>query len=345
MKKLLELDVVELTLALCQIDSTTGKEAQVIDYVEELCVQRGFQTKRQKVGEERGRDNLLVFSKNKKPEILLTTHLDTVPPYFPPSLSKNKKRLKGRGVCDAKGIAAAMLCAACELKKEGVENIGLLFLVGEETSSDGAKTASINFAPKVSFMVNGEPTDLKLVEAMKGAIVFELKAKGQAGHSAYPESGHSALHQLNDDIYRILHHKWPVDKKLGPTTVNIGCFESGVAANVIADKAWAKGIMRTTKNAQELVKKIESLISKDTQLKILSASSPLDLHTMKGFKKCVVSFGCDIPHLKGLGIPLMIGPGSIFEAHTQNESIEVSQIKDAVQIYKQLVKKLTKAKK
>ncbi len=333
-------DVVELTIALCQIPSGTGDEAAVIDYLDKRCQGMGLSTKRQQVGSLAGRDNLFAFCKGATPSILLTTHLDTVPPYMAPSLSSDGKQLTGRGVCDAKGIAAAMICALQELMEGGVKEVGLLFVVGEETSSDGAKAAVQNFLPQVQYVINGEPTDLKLASSMKGSIVFELESTGKAGHSAYPESGFSALHQLNEDVHQILNYAWPVHNQFGATTVNIGRFEGGVAANVIADYASAKGIMRTTEDAGKLEAVLQGLVSAHTTIKILSSSSPMMFVAVDGFETCVVSFGSDVPHLKSLGEPLLIGPGSIFKAHADDESIDVADLREAVSVYKKLCLKL-----
>ena len=335
-------EVAKLTLALCQFDSTTGAEAEVINYLDEWCKNQGFITKRQTVGDIAGRDNLLVYSPNTKPEILMSTHVDTVPIYFPPRYDEEKNLLVGRGVLDAKGIAATMLYALVELKNADVTNVGVLLLVGEETNSDGAKKAVQNFAPKVKYLINGEPTNLELASSMKGAIVFELSALGKTGHSAYPESGKSATHVLVNDIHALINFSWPEDKLFGLTTINIGSITGGSAVNVLAESAIAKGIIRTTKSATDLIEIIQKIISPSTSLKILSSSSPMQLKTVAGFKQCIVSFGSDVPHLQSLATPLLIGPGSILNAHTKDESIAVAELKKAVQVYKKLCLQLIK---
>lgn len=335
-------DVAKLTLALCQFDSTTGNEAEVINYLDKWCQSQGFITKRQAVDANAGRDNLLIYSEKTKPNILMSTHVDTVPLYFPPQYDLEKNQLVGRGVLDAKGIAASMLCALVDLKKADITNVGILFLVGEETNSDGAKKAVANFAPKVKYLINGEPTDLALASSMKGAIVFELSASGKSGHSAYPESGKSATHALINDIHALINFSWPEDENFGLTTINIGSIAGGSAVNVLAESATAKGIVRTSKSASELIYEMNKLISPTTKLKILSSSSPMKLKTVKGFKQCTVSFGSDVPHLQSLGTPLLIGPGSILKAHTDDESIAVSELEKAVQAYKKLCVQLIK---
>lgn len=335
-----QLDVIDLTLSLCQIPSITGDEAAVVQSLDSLLVALGYEVRRGQVGAKPGRDNLYAALPGARPQVLLTTHIDTVPPHLAPRLSEDAQWLIGRGVCDAKGIAAAMICAAQLLRDEGVDQVGLLFVVGEETSSDGAKEAVKGLVPRVNYLIDGEPTDLKLARVMKGAIVFELEAKGMAGHSAYPESGHSALHQLNADVHTILQHPWPNDPVLGATTVNIGRFEGGVAPNVIAAHASATGVMRTTEDADFLEQTLRSLLTEGTELHVRSKSSPIVFEEVEGFETCVVAFGSDVPHLSSMGKPLLIGPGSIFEAHTAGEKIQVAELREAVQVYRRLCKQL-----
>ncbi len=336
------MNVIELTKRLCAISSITGDEILVVNEVDKILCDLGFTVKRQQVGDKPGRDNLFAYSDSDKPTILLTTHLDTVAPHFATSLSADGEWLVGRGVCDAKGAAAAMIIAASELQSEGQTDVGLLFVVGEETHSDGAKAINADFIPSVKYFIDGEPTDLKLTVGMKGAIVFDLEATGQAGHSAYPETGHSAIHQLCSHIQALIAHQWPVDHEFGATTINIGKIEGGVGGNVIAPSAWASGVMRTSVDAGILLKQMEQILNTNraTKLIIKSASSPVRLHDVEGFEKCVVAFGSDVPHLAHLGTPLLIGPGSIFDAHTAGEKVRVRDLQQAVVVYKELCRKL-----
>lgn len=324
------MNVTELTLKLCEIPSTTGQEQALTLFLQNFLKEKGYEIQLQSVQD---RHNLLAISPGSSPKILLTTHLDTVPPHIAPSLEAGV--LKGRGVCDAKGIMAAMICAA-----DNLPEVGLLFLVGEETNSEGAKAAAQGFAPKVSYFINGEPTDLKIASAMKGAIAFELETTGQTGHSAYPETGHSAVHQLLSDLNALLTYPWPETPGLGPTTLNIGTISGGRAANVIADHAKAVCVMRATIEHEELIGQIMNLISLDTQLKILTASSPIFFEPIEGFETCVVRFGSDVPHLKSIGTPILLGPGSILCAHTAHEHIAVSELEKSVEAYRKLCHQL-----
>lgn len=330
-------DVVELTLQLCRIPSVTGQEGQVVAFVRQLLQRLGFTVDLQPLGQE-GRGNLLAHWPSSTAHTLLSTHVDTVAPHFDPTFSSDKQRLIGRGTCDAKGIAAAMICAACQLVQQGEEGVGLLLLVGEETHSDGAKAAVNGFAPEVSYIVGGEPTQLQLVRAMKGSVVFRLDCHGKAAHSAYPHMGHSALHQLVSDVQRLLGVAWPCHTKLGDTTLNVGLLQGGCAVNVLAPHAQARGIVRCSVPAQQVVELLRARLSPTTQLELESVSDPLQLHCPPDFASCVVSFGSDMPYLQKLGTPLLVGPGCIHDAHTDHEFVQVQHLYQAVELYKKIFK-------
>lgn len=336
------IDVLELTQALCAIPSVTGDEAAVVDDVARRLQALGATVTRQRVGEPVGRDNVLATAHG-VPEILLTTHLDTVPPFVPPRLQGD--RLFGRGVIDAKGIAAAMMGAFERLLQSGETRVALLFVVGEETDSDGAKAAAAGFMPRVRHFINGEPTDGVLVSAMKGVLAFELEAEGKAAHSAYPEAGHSALHQLIADLARLNAEPWPLTDEAGQTTLNVGVFEGGVAPNVLAPHARAVCVMRTTTDADALEARIRGLLSPGTRLSLRTKSSPSRLVTLPDLPSKIVAFGSDVPHLSPCVSdgPLLVGPGSILDAHTAHESVAVADLRAAVDQYEMLARRLLKA--
>lgn len=327
-------DVISLTKALCEIESITGNERQVINFVSGLLACEGFVVEQQLLPDSM-RANLFARLSD-SPKVLLTTHLDTVPPHIP--VTTRGEWLVGRGVCDAKGIAAAMITAALNMRSP---DVALLFVVGEETISDGAKWAGHHFKHSFDYIIDGEPTDLKLASSMKGAFVFEVSAKGVAGHSAYPQSGHSAVHQLIGDAQRILDFAWPSNKEFGDTTVNIGVIKGGQAPNVIAADASFTGVMRLSCSVDEAKSQLEKLIDPKSTLKVLSSSAPRKLHTVDGFDLCHVAFGCDIPYLEKLGKPLLFGPGSILDAHTSDEKIRIADLHMAVTQYEQLCQKLS----
>jgi acetylornithine deacetylase len=337
------LDVVALTDALCRIPSITGDEAALVADVEKHLLALGMRVQRQQVGDTPGRDNLLATVGDHTPTILLSTHTDTVPPFLPPH--NDGEWMWGRGVCDAKGIVAAMLCALERLLADGETRVGALFVVGEETNSDGAKAAAQGFAPHVKYIVNGEPTDGLLVKAMKGVLAFELDVEGKAAHSAYPHAGHSATHQLLDDLHALRNEAWHVDTELGPTTLNVGVLAGGVAPNVLAPHASAKIVMRTTSDADVVEQRVRALLSSTTRIDVKTKSSPQHLHAPEGEASCVVAFGSDVPHLTPLvtaqnGAPLLVGPGSILDAHTSHERVKISDLHASVDTYVRLCRLL-----
>jgi acetylornithine deacetylase len=336
------LDVVALTTDLCSIESTTGIEAAVVDDLAGRLRKLGLGVARQNVGGIAGRDNLLATVDGRTPEVLLTTHIDCVPPWFPPTIVEEggERWMKGRGVVDAKGIAAAMMCAMERFAQSGEARVGLLFVVGEETNSDGAKAAASGFAPKVKFFVDGEPTDSLLVRATKGVLAFELTVAGKAAHSAYPDAGRSAVHLLLDDLAKLRAEPWWNDPDLGMTTLNVGVIEGGVAQNVLAPHASAKLMMRTTSDVDVVVARIRALLGPHTKLDVWTKASPSRLHTVPGEKTCVVAFGSDVPHLQPIGRALLVGPGSILDAHTANERVKVADLQAAVDAYDRLARSL-----
>ncbi len=345
-------DVIDLTIELCGIPSITESEADVVDHLASVLKKLGAHVTRENVGGTAGRDNLLaVADKNRPIDLLMTTHIDTVPPFYAPKRvvgDDGKERLVGRGVIDAKGIAASMIVAWQRLLETNAtvgKNVGLLFVVGEETSSDGAKQAAASgFAPAVKFFIDGEPTDGLLCTAMKGVLAFDLVVKGKAGHSAYPAAGHSATHQLIDDLHKLRTAPWPTTS-YGETTLNIGVINGGVAPNVIAADASARIMMRPTAHPDGILEHVRSLLNPTTVLTVLTQATPIELHTVAGMPTCVVAFGSDVPHLLPVldargGRPLLFGPGSILDAHTSHEQVLVKDLVDAASAYERMCVRL-----
>ena len=265
--------------------------------------------------------------------------MDTVSPYLP--YSADEGYIFGRGACDAKGIMAAQIKAAEELLKEGNHNFGLLFVVGEETFSDGARTANM-VANTSKYLINGEPTENKLALGSKGSLRIKLMSEGISGHSAYPECGESAIEKLLDVLQDLRHYNYPQDKTLGMTTLNIGILKGGTQANVIPDYAEAILMYRLVNAASDVKNLVHQSISGRCQAKILYECEPQKFVTLDGFETMVASFTTDIPNLTNWGQPFLIGPGNILDAHTLQEKIKKTELKEAVGIYKNLVRRLQK---
>jgi acetylornithine deacetylase len=272
------------------------------------------------------------------PIVTLSTHMDTVPPFVPSR--DDSEYIWGRGACDAKGIVAAMIAAAVRLLENGVRNFGLLFVVGEERGSAGA-IAAAKTARGSQYLINGEPTENRLALASKGALRFEITARGKLAHSAYPELGHSAIHALLDVLQDIRRIPLPYDRLLGESTLNIGTICGGHAPNVVADEARAEIMFRTVGNVSPIRAALPAAIAGRAQAREVSHTSALRLSSIDGLPTTVVSFATDIPVLGDhWGKPFLIGPGSIHLAHTADEHIAKQSIVEAVEIYARMVTQL-----
>lgn len=325
----LEREVVELAIRLMEVESTSGNEGAVIAVAERLLRDRGWYCDR--IAVTAGRDALLATSAA-DPLVTLSTHLDTVPPYIPPRL--DGERLHGRGACDAKGIAASMILAAERLREGGVP-VALLFVIGEETTHDGAHAA--NARPTTSrILINGEPTESTLALGTKGAMRVLVRTHGRAAHSAYPEMGRSATRDLVHLLAALDGVAWPADAILGPTTVNIGRLEGGVADNVIAPFAEARLMLRLVTPAQEVWPLLRAWAGDRATFEEGVMVPPVRLATVEGFRTSVAAFATDIPALTNWGTPYLFGPGSVHVAHTADEYVDVRELADAVSAYERL---------
>jgi acetylornithine deacetylase len=268
---------------------------------------------------------------------VLSTHLDTVPPFFP--AHEDADHIYGRGSCDAKGILAAQVSAAERLKKDGVEDFALLFLVGEETVSDGAREA--NRHPRGSrYIINGEPTENKLVIGCKGNLRIDIRARGKMAHSAYPHLGVNAIDKLLDVLADLRKIPLPVSPVLGPCTMNVGVITGGRAANVVADQAVAQIVIRSVENSEPLRRKITEIIAGRCELEIVRDTPLLLMEKLDGYETDVVAFTTDLPSLTNWGRPLLLGPGSISMAHTERECVRKADLVAAADLYYRLVRDL-----
>ncbi len=328
------LDVVALTRTLVDVDSTTGREAEVGAWLAGYLRARGFVVREQPVAGDRF--NIFATPTDRPPRVVLSTHFDCVPPFFPSRL--DGERLYGRGSCDAKGILAAQVTAAERLRAEGVMAFGLLFLVGEERGSDGAAVAN-EHSPGSAFLVNGEPTDGRLGSSTRGVLRVRLRAAGRAAHSSYPETGESAIEKLIDALVRLRHIDWPADASMGRTFYTVGVISGGVAPNVVPADAEAEVLFRTVGPAdavRRLLASVEDLVAVEDVLEVI----PVGLTTIPGFETAAFPYTTDIPLLAQWGTPLLYGPGSVLVAHTAEEYVEVPALRRAVDDYVRLTRTL-----
>lgn len=334
-----QLDLFQLTRALIDIDSVTGRERAVGDFLfghlRALAERTGGTVERMPVAEDR----FNLFAAWGHPEVVLSTHMDTVPPFFPSA--EDGEHIHGRGACDTKGAIAAMIQAIGELLAEGARGFGLLLVVGEETDSLGAQAADRD--PRGSrWLVNGEPTGNRLALGSKGALYLAIEADGKAAHSAYPELGASAIDRLLAALGRLRDVPLPADPVLGETTLNIGTLSGGRAANVVADRARAEVLVRTVGETAELRSRLRAAVEEVPGVRIAEVreTPAVRLGSLPGFATTVVKYTTDIPRLGRWGEPFLLGPGSIHVAHTPEERVPKRELTEAVRLYREVVRGL-----
>ncbi len=330
------MDAVTFTRQLVDIESISGNETAVGNYLYgELC-RIGYQTK--KIPVEGDRFNVYAtHPDHPSPRVVFSTHMDTVPPFIPSS--EDETRIYGRGSCDAKGIIAAQVAAAERLQRNGIY-VGLLFVVGEERDSLGAKVANEHAPDGIRFLINGEPTENRIALASKGTLRVEVTARGKMAHSAYPELGESAIDKLIAALGRLRSMPLPADPEIGPCTLNIGLIEGGRAPNVIPDYAHADLLYRLVGPTDELRRQILATAGNEVEVTFPLELPFMRLRTVDGLPTMIAAFTTDIPKFTNWGEPVLIGPGSIHVAHTEGEYIEKRQLHEAIDLYCKIAKQL-----
>ena len=336
------LDPIRLTRQLCEIESTTYHEGPIGDFLSSFLVLRGWSVEKTPVPQQPEsadageRWNVYAGTAGETPDLVFSTHMDTVPPYI--HFSEDAEFLYGRGVCDAKGILAAQVTAAEALRAAGFR-IGLLFVSGEERDSAGAEVA--NQMPRGSrFLINGEPTDNRLALASMGALRAVFSSTGKMAHSAYPELGDSAIHKLVKVLGKLLKLPLPTTEDVGSSTLNIGQIEGGYAPNVIADKAEAQVLVRLVGDSAPVRAALTEAAAGLAEVEFTLEIPFVRLRAVEGLLTMVAKFTTDIPKLSNWGEPLLLGPGSIHVAHTPFEKLAKSELLEAVEVYIQVAKQL-----
>jgi acetylornithine deacetylase len=331
-------DIVELTRALVDIESITNHEEPVgtflLEHLAELAARTSGQAERCEVAAHR----FNVFAHWGEPVVTLSTHMDTVPPFFPSR--EDTEFVWGRGSADAKGIIASMIAAAEGLLAAGIRGFGLLFVVGEERNSAGAYAAARN--PRGSrYLINGEPTENKLALASKGVLRYEIEARGKLAHSAYPELGESAIEKLLDALQRVRAIRFPSDALLGPTTLNIGVISGGRAPNVVADAALAEIAIRLVGDPDPIRRAMGEAVGGRAELREILCIPPARFDRLEGLATAVVAYTTDIPAFNNTwGKPFLVGPGNIHVAHTNEERVSKHELAAAAQLYQNIVRQL-----
>ena len=349
MLKHMAIDPIELTRKLVDIESTTYHEAPAGEFLHKFLGSQRYSVERMPVpqpdvattpGAGSGeRFNVYAALPGVTPDVVLSTHMDTVPPFFPSS--EDGEFLYGRGSCDAKGIIAAQVAAADRLREAGVK-VGMLFVVGEERDSAGAFVAN-NFPRGSKFLINGEPTDNRIAIASKGALRVELRAKGRMAHSAYPELGESAINKLVEALHDVLAMPLPSEPEIGPATLNIGIISGGYAPNVISDKAEAHLLIRTVGPSDELKKSIRAVVGDRADVDFSLDLPFVRMRKVGEMPTMIAKFATDIPALTNWGEPFLLGPGSIHVAHIPHEKIAKKELLEAVDLYVDLATSLVRS--
>ena len=329
-------DLVRVARTLIDIDSTTGREGDAAGWVARWLRRRGYEVVEQPVAARR----FNVYATLDAPEVVLSTHIDTVPPFF--SSREKNGCLYGRGACDAKGILAAQMAALERLRESGERRVGLLVVVGEEAGSHGARAANKR-APGSRYLINGEPTDNRLGAATKGVYRVRLSTSGRAAHSAYPELGESAIEKLVDALVALRGLDLPADPVLGATTYTVGLLSGGVAPNVVPPAAEADVNFRTVGPAARLRERLD-LLPGNVSIDDVVIVPPVKLTTVPGFDTAIFSFTTDIPFLGAWGKPLLIGPGSVHVAHSAEEHVRIDELVHSVDLYERLARELLDGK-
>lgn len=328
------MNLFRFTKKLLSIPSPSGHEKEIADFLSAFFQYHDIPFEQQKISENRY--NLWVFPAAEQ-SVMLCTHLDTVTPFIPPS--EDQHYLYGRGACDAKGIMAAMIQAARELKADGRSGFGLLFVAGEEADSIGAKAASSS-GRSSRYIVVGEPTQNRMGKSHYGYLALELKAKGKAAHSAFPALGDSAVEQILDVINRLRSLKMLQRGGENGGFMNVARIKGGSAPNVIPEHAESIVTFRTRISTNRLLEEIQKILPRSLDIKVLNRAEPQTLFTIPPFDQAVLPYGTDIPYLRAFGQPLLFGPGSGEDAHTEQEKISKQELLDAVAHYKTIVKHL-----
>lgn len=324
---------------LISIRSLSGEERPALELMESFLQRRGWRYERLKVSEDRWN----IFVAFGEPQVVFTTHLDVVPApdrLFTPRLVERK--IYGRGSCDAKGVAITMVHSAGRAIKKGLKNFGLLFVVGEEDNGIGARTAAQNLKNRgIKFIINGEPTEGKLMRGHKGALEIEIISSGTACHSGYPHLGFDANKQLIEILNDLSSHSWPKDTHLGETLFNFGVIQGGVAPNIISPKACARILFRAVSNTGDLLNQVRRIIDGRADIRLHAQWEPVRCITVDGFETDTASYCTDIPNFAALkALPLLYGPGSIECAHTDDEHLDLEEAERSIDGYVTLLEKL-----
>ena len=339
---------------LVEIESITDNEYDVGQWLASYLRNKNFTVETQEVA--KNRHNILAYGSKRSTTILVSSHIDTVPPFWPYYHNKTTDVIGGRGSVDAKGSVAAQIIAVMALREHLRDDLSLLFVVGEETGGDGMRAFSSwsdRPQPNYEVVVFGEPTEGKLVCGHKGILGFTLNIKGKAAHSGYPWLGVSANDVLTESLAKLLELRengLPWSEKYGNTTMNFGKIEGGVAANVVAETASAKVAVRLAAGTPKIVRGLILDALSDVKARAKELGGELNIEwqgegyppvnidcDIENFDTMTVNYGTDVPLLAGDHRRYLYGPGSIFVAHSDHEALKKKELEQAVLDYRRII--------
>lgn len=334
-------ELLKLAASLCEIPSISGDEKALGLFLSDWLLKKGFLV--EKIPVSGDRFNIFAYLKpTPRFSTIFCTHIDTVAPFIAPRFDENTEILFGRGSCDAKGIAAAMIFALLLEKEQGSCDSALLFTVGEEEDSDGAKALG-SLKDRAELLVVGEPTELKAASAQKGTLVFDIEVSGREAHSSMPHLGESAVHKLISYAEQLLQYPWPADEKIGETLINIGKINGGDMRNMLAKSAKAEAIMRLSVPSSKILEILNKFSG--VKLNVRSVCDPFQYYVPAGFDTFVAGFGSDAPYLKSVASHTMLmGPGSLELAHKENEHVALKDLWQGVKSYQKIMKIMPKVR-
>lgn len=289
-----------------------------------------------------------------RPRILLGPHLDTVGvegmTIDPFSAEIRDGRIWGRGACDTKGPMAAMLEALQDNKNILAElpvAVDFVAFMGEEASQHGSKHFAKHHAADYQFAIVGEPTSMDIVHLSKGSLWATLTTTGLAAHSSQPHLGENAILKLARALLTLQENLEPAlaayaDPILGPSTLNIGTITGGTRPNIVPDSARAEIDIRQTPDlyasggALQLLRETIYQLRLPLEIEYAHENPPMETDADNPFIEKLLATDArtklvgapwfsDAAHLSAAGIPsVCIGPGSIAQAHTKDEFIEIN---------------------
>lgn len=353
--------LLNLFSSMVNIYSPTGKEAELVEYVDNYLKNIGFSPILQPV--EKGRENIILINEKKLPDLCFAGHLDTVPAtdYENYSFHREENEIFGLGSSDMKSGCAAMIEAFHAFFEETgrLPDAALALLVGEEETGDGA----IKFLEDYGFSwaVIGEPTNLKPCFQHFGYIEVNMKTKGTRMHASLAKRQENAVHTMLSTLLKLTDH---ISKTRENIICNIRDVFSHRSGFVVPDfcEAWIDLHLPPNYPAGDVIFELEEFL-RSLFPKVKKIEEIFDVTTIhsgyslpeKGQIAEILktAFGkCEIDWKTGFfpsdsdavffwengAKPIILGPGTLEKAHREDESVDFTQVCNAAKLYLEILK-------